>query len=352
MTRHPEIDSTPRRPEILDTRTAPTSDLERRILFWSRSRCGSPVPADEWVRTCPTISWSTSTGRHRLCGEEHCPLHRSIVTDGEPGAAAGVRPTQAGIASRSSVPSPIRNAGQVVGHRGVPRSDGVMTTAPQAHPDHTLESQLPKRPLASRSLQSGGDRGGISTGGSARSGPLRGYVADVMGMAGSALYTMQLRSLGDCRRNSRADGVHGELNQKIPPPPEPLRSCRTGWLFARRSWLRDARPAGGACGRPSAAFLCRVGRRRAWGQRPALACLRVRLCRTRTNSPGDTSCCSTEPLEIATPRTRIASGSARPAEKTHLDGGNSLEASSGGWLQQRSGAGDLTLERHRPSFPA
>ena len=71
--------------EILDTLPDGTyvTDADRRILFWSRSAMRlTGWPAEEVVgRTCSdNLLVHIDKDGHRLCGQEHCPLHRSIVT--------------------------------------------------------------------------------------------------------------------------------------------------------------------------------------------------------------------------------------------------------------------------------
>lgn len=58
-------------------------DLERRITYWSASaeRITGWTPADVIGRRCleDVLCHIDKDGR-RLCGEEHCPLHRSMIT--------------------------------------------------------------------------------------------------------------------------------------------------------------------------------------------------------------------------------------------------------------------------------
>lgn len=59
------------------------TDSQRRILYWNRAAAEiTGWPAEEVVnRTCfDEILVHVDKDGHRLCGEEHCPLHRAIVT--------------------------------------------------------------------------------------------------------------------------------------------------------------------------------------------------------------------------------------------------------------------------------
>jgi PAS domain S-box-containing protein len=58
-------------------------DLERRIVYWSKSaeRITGWQPDDVVGRLClEDVLCHEDKDGHRLCGEEHCPLHRSMVT--------------------------------------------------------------------------------------------------------------------------------------------------------------------------------------------------------------------------------------------------------------------------------
>jgi PAS domain S-box-containing protein len=58
-------------------------DRERRIVYWSKSaeRITGWQPGDVLGRLClEDVLCHEDKDGHRLCGEEHCPLHRSMVT--------------------------------------------------------------------------------------------------------------------------------------------------------------------------------------------------------------------------------------------------------------------------------
>jgi len=58
-------------------------DRERRIVYWSKSaeRITGWQPEDVVGRLClEDVLCHEDKDGHRLCGEEHCPLHRSMVT--------------------------------------------------------------------------------------------------------------------------------------------------------------------------------------------------------------------------------------------------------------------------------
>jgi PAS domain S-box-containing protein len=58
-------------------------DRERRIVYWSRAaeRITGWAPADVVGRRClEDLLNHVDKDGHRLCGEEHCPLHRSMIT--------------------------------------------------------------------------------------------------------------------------------------------------------------------------------------------------------------------------------------------------------------------------------
>ena len=58
-------------------------DLDRRITYWSRAaeRITGWAAADVLGRQCfDNVLCHIDKDGHLLCGEEYCPLHRSIVT--------------------------------------------------------------------------------------------------------------------------------------------------------------------------------------------------------------------------------------------------------------------------------
>ncbi len=59
------------------------TDKERRILYWSKSAekiTGWPEGEILGHRCCDNVLCHIDKDQHRLCGEEYCPLHRSMVT--------------------------------------------------------------------------------------------------------------------------------------------------------------------------------------------------------------------------------------------------------------------------------
>jgi PAS domain S-box-containing protein len=59
-------------------------DLDRRIVFWSKSaeRITGWRSEDVLGRACHAgILCHEDKDGHRLCGKEFCPLHRSMITD-------------------------------------------------------------------------------------------------------------------------------------------------------------------------------------------------------------------------------------------------------------------------------
>jgi phosphoserine phosphatase RsbU/P len=96
-------------------------DLERRIVYWSKSaqRITGWAPGDVIGRRClDDVLCHTDKDNHQLCGEEFCPLHRSMVTGATSTVplivfAKGKNGTR--IPMQVAV-SPIRNpAGEVIG---------------------------------------------------------------------------------------------------------------------------------------------------------------------------------------------------------------------------------------------
>lgn len=141
--------------EILDTLPdgAYITNVERRILFWSRSATRlTGWPREEVVgRTCSdNILVHVDKDGRPLCGEEHCPLHRSIVTgtvSSEPLLVFARHKHGHQIPVEVSV-APIRDGGgQIVGGIEVFRD---LTTVvqdlrrAQLIQSHTLESRLPQ----------------------------------------------------------------------------------------------------------------------------------------------------------------------------------------------------------------
>ena len=183
-------------------------DRDRRIVYWSTSaqRITGWQPADVVGRLClEDVLCHEDRDGHRLCGEEHCPLHRSMVTGvtttvpvivfarGKDGRKIPMQVTAA----------PIRNeSGEVVG--GVETFRDVSPTLQDLErakmiQAQTLEQDLPADPrlrFATFYLPHdivGGDYYAVKQLDSDRYGFL---LADMEGHGlAAALYTMQLGSV-------------------------------------------------------------------------------------------------------------------------------------------------------------
>jgi phosphoserine phosphatase RsbU/P len=257
---------------ILDTLPDGTyiTNVERRILFWSHSATRlTGWPADEVVgRTCSdNILVHIDKDGHRLCGQEHCPLHRSMVTgtvSPEPLLVFALHKQGHRIPVEVSV-APIRGrGGRVVGGIEVFRDlTSVMDDLRRARliQNHTLESRLPDdRRIRFEVRYSpeeivGGDFYRVEA---VDADHYAIIVADVMGHGvASALYTMQLRSLWeDCRSELRAPaGFMSELNRRLR-----VLVGSEGYFATAVLVVLDAATGGLSCiraGHP-APFLCRA----------------------------------------------------------------------------------------------
>jgi phosphoserine phosphatase RsbU/P len=110
-------------PQILNSLAdgAYITDLERRIVFWNRAaeRITGWSAAEVIGRSCyDNILVHLDKDGHSLCGHEHCPLHRSIIT-GQASTEPLLLFAQHRSGSRTPVEAtvaPIRNhAGKVIG---------------------------------------------------------------------------------------------------------------------------------------------------------------------------------------------------------------------------------------------
>jgi len=97
------------------------TDRERRIVYWSpAAERITGWPADEILgkRCCDNVLSHIDKDGHPLCGEEYCPLHRSIIT-GESNTAPIIVFAQSKDGNRIPMQvsvSPIRGAtGEIVG---------------------------------------------------------------------------------------------------------------------------------------------------------------------------------------------------------------------------------------------
>ena len=109
--------------EVLDSLPdgAYITDRNRRIVFWNRAaeRITGWKKTEVVNRTChDNLLVHVDKDGHKLCGHEHCPLHRSMVTN-QPSTEALLVFAQARSGERTPVEvsvAPIRNrAGEVVG---------------------------------------------------------------------------------------------------------------------------------------------------------------------------------------------------------------------------------------------
>jgi phosphoserine phosphatase RsbU/P len=218
--------------EILNTLAdgAYVTNTERNILFWNKSAERiTGWPASEVVgKSCQdNILVHIDKDGHRLCGREHCPLHRSIVTDTRSAEALLVF-AQRRDGSRVPVEvtvAPIHNPdGVVVGGIEVFRdltagmADQVRARLIQ---EHALNCELSADPRLEFSVRYtpndivGGDFYRIEHIDANRYAVM---IADVMGHGvAAALYTMQLRSLWEDYRDELTSpaGFLGIINNKL-----------------------------------------------------------------------------------------------------------------------------------------
>jgi len=201
--------------EILDALPdgAYITDPDRKILFWSRAAeriTGWPAQEVASHRCADNILVHVDKDGHPLCGDEHCPLRRAMVTgviSEEPLLVFAQHKQGHRIPVEVSV-APLRDPlGRTVGGIEVFRDlTGMMEDLRRAKviQDHLLESELPNDPRVRFDVLYipeelvGGDFYRLEALGADCYAIL---LADVMGHGvASALYTMQLRSLWEeCR---------------------------------------------------------------------------------------------------------------------------------------------------------
>lgn len=202
-------------PEVLDSLAdgAYITDLNRNILFWNKAaeRITGWRPEDVLGKSChDKLLVHIDKDGHQLCGQELCPLHRSIVT-GQPSSEPVVVFAQCKSDLRIPVEvsvSPIRDrAGRVIGgievFRGLKEFMHDLLRA-KALQELALSYTLPAddRVQVDVCYQAremvGGDFYRIERQEGSRYALL---VADAMGHGvAAALYTMQLRALWDDHR--------------------------------------------------------------------------------------------------------------------------------------------------------
>jgi PAS domain S-box-containing protein len=218
--------------EVLDSLAdgAYVTDVQRNIVFWSRAaaRITGWGPEDVVGRSCSAnLLVHVDKDGHQLCGQEHCPLHRAMVT-GEVSSQPLLVFAQHKQGYRIPVEvavAPLRDAGgQVVGGIEVFRDlTGVMDDLRRAKVIQAtaLDCQLPADPRVQFAVRYSPEE--IVGGDFYRIERLDGdryavMVADVMGHGvASALYTMQLRSLWEeCRTELDSPARFlGALNQRL-----------------------------------------------------------------------------------------------------------------------------------------
>ena len=207
-------------PEILNALPdgAYITDTDRNIVFWN----GAAERITGWSagevvgKSCgDNILVHVDKDGHPLCGKEHCPLHRSIVT-ASPSAAPVLVYAQGRTGRRVPVEvtvAPIMDAeervlGGIELFRDMSAGFEDMVRAHRIQRD-TMHSSLPEDPRWAFSVQYtpnelvGGDFCRIEKLPDDRYAFM---IADVMGHGvASALYTMQLRSLWEDHRAELAD---------------------------------------------------------------------------------------------------------------------------------------------------
>jgi PAS domain S-box-containing protein len=197
-----------------------TCDLDRRINYWSKSaeRITGWTAEDVVGRQCfDNILCHIDKDGHRLCGEEHCPLHRAIITDtGSDGSLLVYAQGKDGrrIPMHVSV-SPLRDAdGKVIGGVEIfqdASAEVLDLERARSIQQISLQHDLPEDDRLRITTHYvphaivGGDYYAIGKLDEDRYGLL---VADVMGHGVSAaLYTMHLSSLWDRFHGLLADPV-------------------------------------------------------------------------------------------------------------------------------------------------
>jgi phosphoserine phosphatase RsbU/P len=209
------------------------TDVNRTFIYWNRAaeRITGWRSEDMLGRSCyDGLLAHVDKDGHQMCGQEHCPLHRAIVTGASntcPLAFARKRDGQR-IPVEMSV-APIRDAsGAVIGgvevFRDLSRVIRDLQKA-QAIQSASLEHDLPQDPRIQFSSHYmprdivGGDYYGIRQIDADRYGV---FLADVMGHGiAAALYTMHLSALWDryyrllARPSAFATKMSNELNRLV-----------------------------------------------------------------------------------------------------------------------------------------
>jgi PAS domain S-box-containing protein len=208
------------------------TDTERRILFWNDAASRiTGWKADEILgRTCyDNVLVHVDHDGHQLCGAEHCPLHRAIVTgetSGEPLFVFGQHRNGHRVPVEVTV-APLRDAtGQVIG--GIETFRDLTQVMDDLHRARVIQDSMVESAkvddarlrVALRHTPHGlvsGDFHRVQTGAREQ---CAFFVADVMGHGlASALYTMQLRVLWDDALEWLPDPARlvAEINRRLEP---------------------------------------------------------------------------------------------------------------------------------------
>jgi PAS domain S-box-containing protein len=208
------------------------TDKERRILFWNEAaaRITGWRPEEILGRTCfENVLVHVDHDGHQLCGAEHCPLHRAIVTgetSGEPLIVFAQHREGHRVPVEVAV-APLRDQhGKVIG--GIETFRDLTQLMDDLHRARVIQDAMaeegleadPRLRIALRHTPHGlvsGDFHRIHRLGEGR---VAFFVADVMGHGlASALYTMQLRVLWDDALRCANDPaqVMAEINARLVP---------------------------------------------------------------------------------------------------------------------------------------
>ena len=205
------------------------TDLNRKIIYWNKAaeRITGWTHADIVGRHCfDDILVHVDKDGHQLCGKEHCPLHRSIVTG--VGSECPLVFAQRKDARRIPVQvtvAPIRNAaGEIVGgvesfrdvssvFRDLEKARSIQSIALQHDLPHDARIHFSTHYIPHDIV--GGDYYGIRQLDQDRYGF---FLADVMGHGlAAALYTMHLGSLWDryCSLLTSPSAFAGKIGNEL-----------------------------------------------------------------------------------------------------------------------------------------
>jgi PAS domain S-box-containing protein len=218
--------------QILDTMSdgVYVADRDRRIIFWNKSaeRLTGWLAEDVVGHSCrDNILCHVDKDGHHLCGEEHCPLHRSIVTGNattEPVIAFAQRKDGSRVPFEISI-APIRNeAGEVVAAVETFHDLNIQMLDLERARKIQREALPHKFPASEHFAfrvhymphgMIGGDFYAVSV---QKSGAVLILIADIMGHGvAAALYPMYLRSIWEEQRKLHDDPLEllGVLNDRL-----------------------------------------------------------------------------------------------------------------------------------------